>query len=119
MKIQITNRCPDIAGPARATEHAAGFDLRSGLRMELRALAGHRFFGRSYEFLWRYSGRLLEGSVTYNEAATTDSQQRVLTGVTPPADFPTQLDPTFNRLTNDVYISKALGGRIGLRFVGH
>lgn len=94
---------------------AAGFDLRSGLRMELRALAGHRFFGRSYEFLWRYSGRLLEGSVTYSEAATTDSQQRVLTGVTPPADFPTQLDPTFNRLTNDVYISKALGGRIGLR----
>lgn len=31
MKIQITNRCPDIAGPARATEHAAGFDLRAAV----------------------------------------------------------------------------------------
>jgi hypothetical protein len=94
---------------------AAGFDLRSGLRMELRALAGHRFFGNSYEFLWRYTGRALEASVTYTEAATTDSQTRVLTGVAPPGGFPAQIDPTFDRLTNDVYISKALGGRFGLR----
>jgi hypothetical protein len=94
---------------------AAGFDYRAGLRMEVRALAGHRFFGNSYEFLWRYTGRMLEGSVTYTEAATTDSQQRVLTGVTPPDGFPTGIDPTFNRLNNDVYVSKTLGGRIGIR----
>jgi hypothetical protein len=94
---------------------AAGFDLRSGLRMQLRALAGHRFFGNSYEFLWRYTGRVLESSVTYTETATTDSQTRVLTGVTPPGGFPAQIDPTFDRLTNDVYISKRLGGRMGLR----
>jgi len=31
MKIPITNRCPDLPSPARATEHAAGFDLRAAI----------------------------------------------------------------------------------------
>jgi dUTP pyrophosphatase len=31
MKIRFTNRCPDIDAPARATPHAAGFDLRAAV----------------------------------------------------------------------------------------
>ena len=94
---------------------AAGFQWKHGERMELRALAGRRFFGNTYELEWSYAGRVLEANVNYNEAATTESQSRVLTGVNPPGGFPTEIDPRFDRITNDVYILKALGGRIGLR----
>lgn len=31
MKIAITNRCPDLELPTRATPHAAGFDLRAAV----------------------------------------------------------------------------------------
>ena len=31
MKLRITNRCPDLAPPQRATEHASGFDLRAAV----------------------------------------------------------------------------------------
>ena len=31
MKIAITNRCPDLPIPSRASEHAAGFDLRAAV----------------------------------------------------------------------------------------
>ncbi len=31
MKIEITNRCPDLPAPSRATEHSSGFDLRAAL----------------------------------------------------------------------------------------
>lgn len=31
MKIAITNRCADLPAPARASEHASGFDLRAAV----------------------------------------------------------------------------------------
>ena len=31
MKIAITNRCPDLPLPERASEHSAGFDLRAAV----------------------------------------------------------------------------------------
>lgn len=35
MKIQITNRCPDLPLPARGTAHAAGFDLRAAVEQDV------------------------------------------------------------------------------------
>lgn len=42
MKIRITNRCPDIEPPARATPHAAGFDLRAAVDAPLLLAPGRR-----------------------------------------------------------------------------
>ena len=42
MKIRITNRCPDIEAPGRATPHAAGFDLRAALDEPLELAPGRR-----------------------------------------------------------------------------
>lgn len=42
MKIAVTNRCPDLPLPARATEHASGFDLRAAVDAPLRLDPGAR-----------------------------------------------------------------------------
>lgn len=42
MKIQITNRCPDLPAPSRATSGAAGFDLRAAVDSPMRLDAGER-----------------------------------------------------------------------------
>ncbi|MCM2315741.1 MAG: dUTP diphosphatase [Thermoanaerobaculia bacterium] len=42
MKIRITNRCPDIEPPSRATPHAAGFDLRAAVDAPLLLAPGRR-----------------------------------------------------------------------------
>ena len=95
--------------------YKGGFEWRQGERNEVRALVGHRFFGRTYEGLWRYTGRVLDSQVSYNEGPTTQTQERVVRGITAPTDFPPGLDPNFSRATSDVYLSKLLNARIGLR----
>jgi dUTP pyrophosphatase len=42
VKIEITNRCPDLPAPARATEHASGFDLRAAVEEPLTLAPGGR-----------------------------------------------------------------------------
>lgn len=42
MKIAITNRCPDLPLPSRATEHASGFDLRAAVEEPLTLAPGDR-----------------------------------------------------------------------------
>ena len=42
MKIRITNRCPDIEAPSRATPPAAGFDLRAAVEAPLTLDPGQR-----------------------------------------------------------------------------
>lgn len=42
MKIAITNRCPDLPLPSRATEHASGFDLRAAVDEPLTLAPGER-----------------------------------------------------------------------------
>jgi hypothetical protein len=97
------------------TSYKGGFEWREGERNVIRALMGHRFFGKTYEGLWRYTGRVLESEVSYIETPTTQTQERVVRGITAPTDFPPGLDNQFSRTTSDVYLSKALEGRIGLR----
>lgn len=42
VKIAITNRCPDLPLPSRATEHASGFDLRAAVDTPLTLGPGER-----------------------------------------------------------------------------
>lgn len=42
LKIHITNRCPDLPLPARATAHAAGFDLRAAVEGVVTVAPGDR-----------------------------------------------------------------------------
>ena len=42
IRIAIRNRCEDLALPARASEHAAGFDLRAAVDEPLRLAPGER-----------------------------------------------------------------------------
>jgi len=42
VKIAITNRCPDLPTPSRATEHASGFDLRAAVEVPLSLGPGER-----------------------------------------------------------------------------
>lgn len=91
----------------------AGFDWRPSVRDELRLLVGHRFFGKSYEALWRRTSRMATIDVSYTEEPTTQTQQRVLRP-TPGPDGIIVPDPTFSRLTADAYLSKRLAGSIGL-----
>ncbi|HEU4627858.1 MAG TPA: hypothetical protein VFS52_24110, partial [Steroidobacteraceae bacterium] len=43
------------------------------------------------------------------------TQDRVVRPITAPGEFPPGLDNSFSRTTSDVYLSKLLDGRIGLR----
>ncbi|MGA7615354.1 MAG: dUTP diphosphatase [Thermoanaerobaculia bacterium] len=40
--IRVTNRCPDLPLPSRATPHAAGFDLRAAVDAPLTLAPGER-----------------------------------------------------------------------------
>jgi dUTP pyrophosphatase len=42
IKIAVRNRCEDLALPVRASEHAAGFDLRAAVDEPLRLAPGER-----------------------------------------------------------------------------
>lgn len=42
IRIAVKNRCEDLALPARASEHAAGFDLRAAVDEPLRLAPGER-----------------------------------------------------------------------------
>lgn len=42
MKVQITNRCPDLPLPARATPHASGVDLRAAVDADVTLAPGER-----------------------------------------------------------------------------
>jgi dUTP pyrophosphatase len=42
VRIPFTNRCPDLDPPSRASEHAAGFDLRAAVEAPLSLSPGER-----------------------------------------------------------------------------
>ncbi|MEO8746946.1 MAG: TIGR03016 family PEP-CTERM system-associated outer membrane protein [Rhodanobacter sp.] len=52
----------------------AGFAWSNG-RYNLKALVGHRFYGRSYEFSWSRTAALLTAAISYNEQPTDINQQ--------------------------------------------
>jgi hypothetical protein len=95
--------------------YKGGFEWHEGDRSEVRVLVGHRFFGRTYEGLWHYTGRILEGNVSYTEGPTTQAQNTVVRSITAPGDIPPGLNQDLSRITSDVYLVKTLNGTIALR----
>ncbi|HYM43384.1 MAG TPA: TIGR03016 family PEP-CTERM system-associated outer membrane protein [Steroidobacteraceae bacterium] len=92
-----------------------GFDWSAGPRDELRFLAGHRFFGKTFEGSLRHQSRLLTLQVSYSETPTTGanrampqvlSESLVVIPGTPPLGIP--------RVTPDAYVLKKLDARAAL-----
>lgn len=92
MKIRITNRCPDIERPSRATPHAAGFDLRAAVDEPLALAPGQRALvptGISIEIPPGYEGQvrarsglaLRHGIALVNAPGTIDADYRGEIGV--------------------------------------
>ena len=92
MKIRITSRCPDIEPPARATPHAAGFDLRAAVDAPLVLAPGRRALvltGISIEIPQGYEGQvrarsglaLRHGIALVNAPGTIDADYRGEIGV--------------------------------------
>jgi len=81
-----------------------GFRWAPKLRHELRVTAGHRYFGKTYEGSYAYTGRVLTSEVSYTEGYTTQAlslldRTSLVIGATP-------TDPTLAPITPDVYLSK-------------
>jgi hypothetical protein len=102
-------------GGLEASSWQAGFAYRQGERMELRLLAGERFFGSTLDAFWQYTGRVVTLRTSYVETPTTQTQNRVLRSTTAPTGFPAQINDEFARLTSDVYLMRRLEGQVGLR----
>ena len=92
MKIRITSSCPDIESPARATPHAAGFDLRAAVDAPLVLAPGRRALvltGISIEIPEGYEGQvrarsglaLRYGIALVNAPGTIDADYRGEIGV--------------------------------------
>ena len=129
-------------GGLGSTEYAGGFDWVPSIRDEIRALVGRRFYGTSYEGLWRHTSRILELSASYLEQPTTEDNRYVAGGIgeAPPPLTPTTLPGNqvgtggvvgpgagvvgaigpgvfsdFTRLTSDVFLLKEATARATLR----
>lgn len=89
----------------------AGFEWSSA-RNSLRFLAGHRFFGQSYELSWTHQAALLTTNVSYVERPTTYNRELLgadlgfdLGGGAPPIDVQPYIPSLNERLP---YLSKRL-----------
>lgn len=92
MQIKVVNRCPDIPLPQRATEHAAGLDLRAAVEQETRLTPGQRMLvptGLSVAIPPGYEGQvrarsglaLKHGIALVNAPGTIDADYRGEIGV--------------------------------------
>jgi uncharacterized protein (PEP-CTERM system associated) len=129
-------------GGLGATSYAGGFDWVPSIRDEIRALVGRRFYGTSYEGLWRHTSRMLELSASYLEQPTTEDNQYVAgnVGAAPPPPLGTiapgnEVGPgnlvgpgagapgaigtgglsDFTRISSDVFLLKELTARATLK----
>jgi len=100
--------------------YQGGFDYTVGRSSELRALAGHRFYGTSYDFLYRYTGRVLELESTYTEGPTTEAQELFIRPINGAAGAPPVVQPVLAggdlaALTGEVFVRKYFDNRLRLR----
>lgn len=92
-----------------------GFDWSAGSLDELRLMAGHRFFGKTFQGNLRHRSRLLTVQVSYSETPTTGAngampqavaESLVIIPGTTPLGIP--------RVTPDAYVLKKLDARAAL-----
>lgn len=90
-----------------------GFDWSPDQFTEVRLMAGHRFFGPTYQASLRHTGRLLTLQVSYSETPTTTANGTL---PQPPTQNLVTIpgSPTFQRVTPDSYVAKALDARAAL-----
>ncbi len=91
---------------------AAGFDWGDGPLNELKLLAGHRFFGKSYDALWRRQRRLLSLEVSYHEKPTTQDESMLDQPLSIPVVPVVPNAPTFTQLSQEVFLDKSLTGSV-------
>jgi hypothetical protein len=102
-------------GGLGAASWAGGFVWRPDKRTELRALAGKRFYGNSYEALWRHEGRMLNLEVTYHEEPTTQDSLLAQQSITASqAIIIVPGVPDFVRISPDVFLLKGLSAQARL-----
>jgi hypothetical protein len=98
-------------GGLDSTFYGGGFSWKSGEGNELQVIAGHRFFGTSYEGMARRRTRIADLEVHYQETPTTEAQRFGMRFVADPVN-PLPPNDNFGRITPDVYVLKLLTGRI-------
>ena len=108
------------AGGLGATYWAGGLDWSPDAHNDLKVLAGHRFFGKSFEAHWRRDSRLLNLQVNYTELPTTEDAVLTSQALSPqqtvqPINIPGQTG--FVRTTPDVFLNKQLDARLAI--TGH
>jgi uncharacterized protein (PEP-CTERM system associated) len=100
--------------------YQGGFEYLLGHANEIRLLAGHRFYGTSYDALYRFTGRLLQFESTYTEGPTTESQELFIRplaggGVAQPVVTPVLVGGDLATLNSEVFIRKYSNTRLRLR----
>jgi uncharacterized protein (PEP-CTERM system associated) len=106
------------AGDLNTGYYQGGFAYSLGRANEIRVLAGHRFYGTSYDFLYRYVGRMLGVESTYTEGPTTAAQElfiRPLSGGSATVVTPVIIGGDLAALTNEVFVKKYSDNRISLK----
>jgi hypothetical protein len=90
--------------PPEGSFWAAGVRSSRAGRFEFEALAGERFFGETYRFLWRQEARRWDLELTYVEDFTTSAGSSLELD---PADLPSLPGETVGTLSSEVYLSRA------------
>lgn len=86
----------------------AGFEW-SITRNKFRVMAGHRFFGRSFQLSWMHQASLLTTDLTYVEQPTSYNQQLLGMNSETGAPLPINVGPAIPSLTElQPYLSKRL-----------
>jgi hypothetical protein len=92
-----------------------GFDWSAGPLDEVRFLAGHRFFGKTFEGSLRHQSRLLTVQVSYSETPTTGANRAMPQAVAESlVIIPGTLPLGVPRVTPDAYVLKTLDARAAL-----
>jgi uncharacterized protein (PEP-CTERM system associated) len=106
-------------GGLDSTFYQGGFEYLLGRSNVLRLLAGHHFYGTSYDALYRYTGRTLEIESTYTEGPTTASQELFIrplagAGAGQPVLAPVLTGGDLAVLDSEVFIRKYSNTRVEL-----
>ena len=86
--------------------YGGGLELTLGQQHRLRAVAGHRFYGDSYEFAYHYDGRMLKLDGQYADGPMTAAQELALSPLSNNPNPGPISGHDLSRLSSEVYIRK-------------
>jgi uncharacterized protein (PEP-CTERM system associated) len=108
------------AGGLDTAYEMGGLSYTFGPESDVQALAGHRFYGHSYDFRLRWTGRVVSIQSTYTEGPTTEAEElliRPLAGTAQPQPVIQQplVGDDLAALVNDVFVRKYFDSRLQIR----